>query len=233
MKKILALVFAALIFAACNKDDTFLYNYSSIGDVQGNTIVSDNGVVYNVTASSAQEAYENQARVAFLCNVLKKISDTEFDIELLSWTRVLVKDYLNSSEITDQNAVGNDPIFLQEAWYSGKYLNIKFSYTMKKDSETIHYINLVLNNDKSSDTGLCFHLRHNGSGESFGPGSDISLTESALVSGYVSFPINAAIPSGASSVELEIGWDWLVYDDMTQTYLPETEPHSTTGQIVF
>lgn len=229
MKKLFAIVLAALCFAACKKDDTILYQYSAFGDVSlsGTYLVGDNGISFHITKVSGTDSYMAQERVLFVCNVLKKVSDSEYNIELLDWNRVVRKDYVKSSEVTDDEALGNAPVYLTNAWVSGQYLNMAVAITFVQNSEAKHIVNLVLDEASSDDKTLCFVLRHNSNGESVGAGSSLTFDDVALGRAYYSFPIQDLIPLGGSK-EIKITWEWHLTDEKGML-LPETETRTTSG----
>ena len=227
MKKLFAVVLAVLCLAACKKDDTILYQYTAFGDVSGTNLIADNGVTFHITKLSGTDGYNAQERVLFVCNILKKVSDSEYNIELLDWNRVVRKAYVKSSEVTDDAALGNAPVYLTNAWISGEYLNLAVALTFVRDSETKHIVNLVLDEASSDDNTLCFTLRHNSNGESVGGGSALTFDDVVIGRAYYSFPIKNLIPLGGSK-EIKISWEWHITDDKGN-FLPETETRTTTG----
>ncbi len=229
MKKLFAIVLAVLSIAACKKDDTIMYQYTAFGDVSGNTIFTDNGVKFNITKVDGADGYNAHERIVFQCNVLKEISKTEYNIELLAWTRVSKKDCIMSGEITDDDALGHDPIRLDNAWVAGNYLNMEIAVTFLRNSETKHIVNLVLDQDASDDETLCFVLRHNGNGESVGPGSSLTFNDVALGRAYFSFPVTDLLPSGVSK-NIKISWEWHKTDEKGELST-ETEVNTTTGTV--
>lgn len=229
MKKLFAILLAVLCLAACKKDDTILYQYSAFGDVAGTSFIADNGITFHITKLSGADGYNAHERVLFICNVLKKVSDSEYNIELLDWNRVVRKDYVKSGEVTDDASLGNAPVYLTNAWISGEYLNLAVALTFIRDSETKHIVNLVLDEASSDDKTLCFVLRHNSNGESVGDGSSLTFDDVVIGRAYYSFPIQNLIPRGGSK-EIKIIWEWHTTDEKGNL-LPETETRTTTGTV--
>ena len=228
MKRFFAVALAAaLCLAACKKDDTLMNSLDAMGDVSASTIYSDNGFTFKVTKVSCEEDFTSQSRIAFTCNVLKKVSNLEYEVELLGWNRVLKKDYLLSSS-ADEAAIGNDPIKITSIWASGYYLNIQIVCGIVPDSSTKHFINLVLDEAASTDDTLHFTLHHNGYGESVTAGGDLGFDDVVFARSYVSFPIQDLIPRGGS-MNVVVDWDWYVTEDEVMT--PHTETNSSTGII--
>lgn len=220
---------AVLCLAACKKDDTILNQFQSFGDVGSEVIYGDNGISFRITKVSCDDGYKSNQRVMFTCNVLKKVSEREYEAELLAWQRVLKKDVLKSSTIADPDAVGKDPIKIQSIWASGLYLNMEILTTFIKDSDTKHIINLVLDEDACTEDTLHFTLRHNGNGESVNPGSsDLTFDDVVLGRSLVSFPVQDFIPRG-KAMKVVIDWEWHITEDGVMS--PLTETNSSSGII--
>lgn len=205
MRRLITAILVILSVAACKKDDTILDHMEALGDIGSGVIYGDNGIRFHVAKQSCEDGYQSQDRVMFSCNVLRKLSEREYDIELLEWSRVLKKDILLSDDITDDAAIGHDPIAITNMWVSGIYLNMAILTTFIVGSETKHVINLVLEND--TDDTLRFSLRHNAGGESVGASEDLDFDNTAFGKSYVSFPIQQFIPRGGAR-NIVIEWDW-------------------------
>lgn len=227
MKRILTVVLAVLCLAACKKDDTLLNMLDSMGDVNSTTIYADNGVTFRVTKVICDGGFDAQERIAFSCNVLRKVADHEYEIELLGWNRVLRKDFLLSGN-ADPLVVGDDPVKISRAWSSGIYLNMEIETTLIKGSDTKHYINLVLDESSSTEDTLHFTLRHNGYGESVRPDGDLGFDDVVFGRSYVSFPVQNLIPRGGA-MNVTVDWDWYVTQD--GGYTLQTKTNTLSGHI--
>ena len=158
MKKFLSVIAIALSLVACKKDNTVLHGLTSMGDLVGNSLYTDEGLVLTITKASCKEGYDVNERLYFYCDLLKELAPNKYEIELKDWVRVLRKNVILSSAIEDDEALGHEPIHLGSAWYAGGYLNMNVGIMYKKDSETKHILNLVLMQDQSDDNNLVFSL---------------------------------------------------------------------------
>ena len=230
MKKLITALLAALCIFSCSKDDAIMRYYDSWGDIgYANTIYSDNGFTFKIVKYKNEDARiaEGMDRVRFSCKILKKISQTEYEVELLDWNRVLKKNYVSSTSLKGQDdALGHDAIAINSAWISGGYLNLNLSLTFTSGSETVHIINLLYDVDSSDQETLRFQLRHNGFGESYGENGVTSAKDVVLSYALLSVPITDFVPSEGSR-NIEIGWDWHISDN--EGIHPQTEHRTTTG----
>lgn len=223
MKKFLSVIAIALSLVACKKDNTILHGLTSMGDLVGNSLYTDEGLVLTITKASCKEGYDVNERLYFYCDLLKELAPNKYEIELKDWVRVLRKNAILSSAIEDDEALGHEPIHLGSAWYAGGYLNMNVGIMYKKDSETKHILNLVLLQDQSDDNNLVFQLRHNGNGESGTSPDHISGST------YFSVPISSIIPKGKDQINVKILWSWYQYSEKTGDY--EIVEKSTEGTI--
>ena len=206
MKKILASTIALgiitlLSVTSCKKDETICYNNVTMGNVDGETIISDQGNTFDIAESPFKinlNDYE-YGIVRMACDVLRQTSDSRYDIRILGITSVLTKDAVKASTITDPEselAVG-DAIIIREMWYGGGYLNMLIEFAQKKDSQTKHFINLI-HEDTAEGDGYTFTLRHNAYGE-------VPVANEVFVSstGYVSFPIADIIEGDEANLTIK------------------------------
>ncbi|MFV0506827.1 MAG: hypothetical protein ACK5L5_09005 [Bacteroidales bacterium] len=177
MKKNFFICAVALVvlFTACNNDEDYDEVYYSIGtlSVDGDSnikaIDSDLGNVINATNSPKTDLNDgDRAYVQYinLENVAGR-EDSVYNADFIYVDGILTKDII---EINERNAdsIGNDKIYLDNAWFSKGYLNIEFSFW--GDSQT-HFINMVGDNslfstsksanDKSATDTIYLELRHN------------------------------------------------------------------------
>jgi len=228
---IISILLLAISFASCTKDDTIMYSTIAIGDVISGVFVSDEGCILNVVDQTCDGRLDTMKRALILCDVLEKTTgkDNSFNIRLKDIHNVLTKDALCSDKISDDSAIGNDPIGLSRGWVSNGYLNILAQFTYYKDSQTKHFLNLVLDKENSTEENLVFHLRHNGFGETFDKTPDEQLSRVTVGNAYVSFRISDLIPTGKDQIDFTVNWTW--HSSLDGVLDRETVPMSTTGTL--
>ena len=191
---------ASITLVSCRKDDTICYNNVTMGNIDGQTIVSDQGNTFDIVETPFEINLGDfeYGRVMLACDVLKQTEDKRYDIRLHGITSVLTKDAVKASTITDPSSelAVEDAIIIRDLWYGGGYLNLLIEFAQKKDSGTKHLINLI--HDDTTE-GYTFILRHNAYGE-------VPSEQEAYISsmGYVSFPISELIEG--DEAEMTIRW---------------------------
>ena len=213
---------ALLCFASvsCKKDTTLQYSNLTMGNITEGEFVSDQGNIFNITekAESIKKDILDMKRAYILCDVLNKTEggrDNEYDVRLNAFAEVKVKDIIAlGAEVTEESLV-EDPIQVDQAWFSGGYLNLYIIFAMKEGSQTPHLVNLV---QQESQEGYVFKLTHNAYGENMDE-------KSVWGAGYISFPVNAIISENSAKVKLE--WTW--YKSTGTSLSQETEVKSIEG----
>ena len=230
---ILAIITAA--FSSCLKDDVLVYGDQAFCDIKDGKIYTDTGNIYNVVKNSTEAVWDTLKRAYIYCNVLNETknatSENEYDIDLLNFARVLRKVPVNKST-ADDAVVGTDPILFVQGWVSGVdkvNLNVRFAISYKKESETIHYLNVLYDDVKSNSDTLVFELRHNGSGEVFG-GQDIKDEDTSMDDGLLTFQLDSYLPTDKESIVIRINSLW--YKQYAGYYSKETEAVSTTATLL-
>ena len=142
MKKIFILSLIALAALSCKKDETLRYNNITMGNIEGEVIISDQGNTFNIAESLYQVELGNYERALISCDVLSETGEKTYDIRLNSIIRVLDKEVKTMDDSTEEEDLNiDDPIMINEVWYSGGYLNIDIEFFFKTGSETPHFIN--------------------------------------------------------------------------------------------
>ena len=211
MKKILFTILTIAAMAACKKDDTICYNNITMDNIDGETIISDQGNTFDITESyygNLDLSWFDYGRVMINCDVLRKTGDYRYDIRLTNIVSVLTKSVVKASTITDPASEVNveNAINIREMWYSGGYINMLIEFAVKQGSQTKHLINLVhhdvftADEDSAKENIYAFTLRHNAFGEV--PNEHDIYTTSL---GYVSFPIASLITEEKAT--LIIQWE--------------------------
>lgn len=199
MKKIFYSLLIIAAFASCKKDDTLRYNNITMGNIDGETIISDQGNRFNIVESLYKVELDNYKRVLISCDVLSETSENTYDVKLNDIMRVLEKDVKTMDDSTEEEDLNiNDPIMIKDVWYSGGYLNLIIEFFYKEGSANPHFINLL--HEISGDGKHIFTLRHNALGEL--PYEKLADETYYLTGGYVSFPISRVIEGNSADIVL-------------------------------
>lgn len=204
MRKIFFATIAAFIaLTSCKKDNTLYYNNVTMGNIDGEYIVSDQGNTFEITEDLIQIDFSKfeQGRVILSCDVLSKLEENRYSIRLTQIAPVLTKNVISSGSETDEIKVDN-PIVILDLWYGGGYINMLLQFAVKAESQTKHLINLIYNGSETGEDGLAnysFSLRHNAYGEVPTEDDVENYTRSF---GYVSFPVAGLIEGDRAKVTL-------------------------------
>ena len=213
----LAVALMSLGAASCKKDTTIQYANATMGNMDGNTYVSDQGNRFNVVECEGN-IYDDllkTERAYTICDILSKTEggqDNEYDVRLNAMWKVLTKDIVTLEDEKTEDIIKEDPINVREVWISGGYINFFVEFPTKVGSETAHMINLIqqevqetseTQNNLQGKKGYIFRLTHNANGE-----TRENITDSQLISagGFVSFPINKIIEGNEANLRIE--WIW-------------------------
>ena len=200
-----------IAFAGCKEDDTLKYNNITMGNIDSDRIISDQGNTFNIAESyygDVDLSTFQYGRVIISCDVLKKTAENQYDIRLTGIASVLTKDCLNASKVTPEHEASvDDPINIREIWYGGGYINMLIEFAVKTGSESKHLINLIYDDvqlvsdepEGESEAKYTFTLRHNGFGE---VPSEENVNDYQFSVGYVSFPIADIIKEGKAKIVL-------------------------------
>ena len=195
---------AILSFAAvsCQLDDTLYYNNLTMGNIVDGRFVSDQGNTFNVVEQACGGKLEFEKRAIVLCDVLCETAGAtdEYDVRLRQFATVLEKDAIVEATTTDEQKV-EDPIQIEELWFSGGYINLRIRSHVKKEDSQKHLINLVYTKDAEGTYHMT--LRHNAFGEVYSEetAKDLVIGSSA----YVSFPLTFIDEDEAS---FTFKWKW-------------------------
>ena len=204
MRKILYSLFIISALAACKKDETLRYNNVTMGNINGEEIISDQGNTFVITESLFTVNLNDftSERVMLACDVLRETAAQTYDIRLTGIVSVLTKNIKTLEDSTPEEDLNVDnPIIIRDLWYAGGYMNMAIEVAQKKGSETPHHLNLVYDATESGDGKYTFMLRHNAHGEV--PTEEDR--EFSTGSGYVSFPISNFIKE--DSAEIILKWN--------------------------
>lgn len=241
MKKIFASLFIAIMaLSSCKKDDTLYYNNITFGNIEGETIISDQGNTFNIVESFYNVKLDSfeYGRVILSCDVLKKTSEKNYDIRLTGIASVLTKAPVLAGSVTPESEIAVDnPLLILDMGYSGGYINMFIQFAKKTDSEQKHLINLVYDGVTTAEDGAktyTFTLRHNAFEEV--PAED-NIDEFEPAAEYVSFPVAGLIEGDKAKVSIK--WNthpiengntnWLGSKEMTKTYDWKRVGYEQTG----
>jgi hypothetical protein len=215
----MAVAAAALAAASCQNDDTLAYNNMTMGNIVDGKIVSDQGNTFNVVEQSLSGNYSESKRIMMLCDVLNETEGgkDEYDIRLVSFANVLEKKAVTLEEAQEGDITVQDPIFIDQLWFSGGYINMMIRTHVKHGSNTKHLLNLVYSKNENGEYILNF--RHNAYGEVWTKenASNFGLSNGA----YVSFPIADIIAE--DKAKLTIVWQWYQATGMDYDFNTEKE----------
>lgn len=200
---------AALAAVSCQQDDTLQYNNMTMGNIVDGRFVSDQGNTFNIVRQNCEGRLEELQRAMILCDVLNATSgkENEYDISLTQFTSVLVKDGVAQADALEGDIAVQDPIHIEQLWFSGGYVNMLIRYYAKTGSETRHLVNLVY--EKGAGGKYTLNFRHNAFGEVITSENQSQMT---LAGGYVSYPITSIITENEADVVLK--WKWFEDDNI-------------------
>ena len=203
--KTIMILAAAAALISCKQDETLMYNNMTMGNVIDGTFVSDQGNIFNIVERNTIKNIEGMNRVLTICDILKKVEGTEnvYDVRLNAVTEVFTKKHilLEYADASKDESV-NDPVYIQDLWISGGYINMYIMLEMKFGSDQKHMINLVYDEKASGDGKYIFQLRHNAYGESL----VYDATGIGYGGTYVSFPISDTIKDNSAELIISSRW---------------------------
>ena len=175
-----------------------------MGNIVEGQFISDQGNIFNIVDQTCVGELGKEKRAMVLCDVLNATDggvDNEYDVRLTSYARVLEKEAITSESATEGDLAVQNPIHIEQLWFSGGYINLMIKYNARMGSEVKHLVNLVYSKDEQGRYVL--NLRHNAFGETW---TEENSSEMILGSGYVSFPITRFIKE--DNAKLLFTWKW-------------------------
>ncbi|MFW6267719.1 MAG: hypothetical protein ACOC1E_01160 [Marinilabiliaceae bacterium] len=117
-------------------------------------------------------------------------SEGDYTVKALSIQEVVTKQVVELNE-ENRDTIGSDPLFVNDIWLGGGYLNIDFSFY---GDEKVHYINVVKDPDEQpeEETEIHLEIRHDARGDDF----------RQRYRGLMSFYLDSLEVEGANSVKL-------------------------------
>ncbi|MGM0375862.1 MAG: hypothetical protein ACQEQ0_03740 [Bacteroidota bacterium] len=110
---------------------------------------------YEITGEEGREDHDDQ----------NTDSGVDYSVKVISIQEVVTKQVVELNE-ENRDTIGSDPLFVNDIWLGGGYLNIDFSFY---GDDKVHYINVVKDPAEQSDDETEIHLevRHDARGDDF------------------------------------------------------------------
>ncbi|MBQ9548865.1 MAG: hypothetical protein IJV01_06905 [Bacteroidales bacterium] len=206
-------LFAALL-CACSKKDDLLFRELTMAQLSGGSFRTDGGKDFQVVEQISDLDLTLDGRYLILCDVLRSSnrSDNAYEVRLLDFDYVLVKDIVTPSTITPEGAAADDPVLFVKGWIGGGYLNVGLGIHRRSGSNMQHVINLVYDADHSTADTLYFDLQHNALGDLPTPET---LGKYDYQTGYCSFPIAPWLPSPDAKPVFALRGHWYADELLT------------------
>ena len=221
MKKLLFLLLPLLGVIACKPGESSFYyqNLYAFGTVVsgGQLYVESSGMTIKVTEDLTDGKWMQEQAVFFLCDLTGFAENGSYQASLKSYEPVTRKAALVKSD-SDPDVYGNSPVDLQYVWGGNsqkRYIDISCLATSLKNSETVHTIDLVLDDVRSNADTLYLEIHHQGFGESY-ENEAYGISDFQIDTHYLRFDLSNLIPSSAGpSIVLHFDWDWFEVSNNT------------------
>lgn len=222
--RILTSLLVLLTLASCSKSMDYAESIGSISEIYNGfgeitridkshfEITRDDNALLRVVEYNGSQEIVVGKRVYFKYNILsenplRQAAPTgrpaEYDIRIIVFNPICTAPIVRRSFLLEDDphrsdSLGNDPIRVTTAAFSGKYINIGFEYFRYDDGKE-HTVNLVWDDTRQAADSVCLELRHNAMGETVSG-------QTAFVSdtGIASFRIADLVPAGADSINIKL-----------------------------
>lgn len=191
----------SMLLTSCGKEEGRYYMSVSYGNIVGSTesfqIVTDEGATLNIVENNASGVeVEDGQRVMANYTILEKV-ESGYNVRLNLLYNILTKSPVYLSQMTpeEQNELGNDPVNVLSMVFGGKYLNAKVE-VWRKDPSLAHFINLVVDEQRSDDQTVYLTWRHNAYED----------PTSLPVAQRVSFDLSKLVPEGKQQINVCVEW---------------------------
>lgn len=226
LKHIVSALFALAamsLFASCDKTDGFGYDivYNGFGEISRLApngyfeITRDDGTLLRVVEYGGTCRPTLGERVFFKYNILPGAGNYEssyssdertvLDVKVIVFNTLYSAPIVRKSDLLEDEGrdktIGDDPIRIVNAAFSGHYLNIGFEY-FRIPEGTPHRINLVWDNTRPATDSVYLELRHNAMGETEAAGVPL-VSETGLAS----FRLTDLVPEGAESINIRLRYN--------------------------
>ena len=151
MRKVLLFLLVSLILSGCRKEGFVPYTGLETGQVRNGVIVTDNGVNLVVDANPGNYKLTKDRRVVVSYKATASDGPDTYRIDLEElWETSRIEPIAEpSGEHYD------DPVRIDEAWFSGGYLNVDVSYDGTEPS-----LHLFPATYEIADGKILFHIMH-------------------------------------------------------------------------
>ena len=207
MKRFLYVVTLILCLAtvSCKKDEILLYNNVTFVTVTDGKYLTDAGVQYIIVENATdREIPAENGRLILACDILKKVRNGVYNVRVNAFSQPLTKDVIPASGDS-----ADDPVSLEDGWFSGGYFNSLLGLYVKDESDVKHLLNLEYTLPTESNDTLYLRFRHNAFGEVPAKPDD-DTDEYSYVRTYACFKLADLLPSGTVA-PVKILWKW--FDD--------------------
>lgn len=158
-------------FISCNKDDneSRYLSYTTVNDAVAKTLILDSDSSMLVAEEGSEVLgsgnWVDRKRLILDYTVLRSVvngSKTTHYVRINNYYSVLTKAprYKSLLSTAANDSIGSDPINLYGVWFANNYMNINFGIYRNSPAIT-HYINLVIDDTKTTQDEIYAELRHN------------------------------------------------------------------------
>ena len=193
---------ASILVCSCAADFTLQYENATMGNFVDGKFISDQGLTFNIVDQTCTVNIDTLERAIISCDILTCTDNGQYDVRLTDFNPIFTKDPVDSTDVTDNDIFKEDPLSINEVWYSGGYLNMHISIPAKGNSSQKHLVNLV-RNDINSTTGMHeFTFKHNAFGEV------VTDNDSDFIPAgtYISFPLAQMFKEDEQKVQIILKW---------------------------
>lgn len=208
MSIIKRIIYIPLIIGLCScaadmtYQDTIYDNNITMGNFVEGAFITDQGLTYTITNQSLIDKADSVKRAMISCDIVSKIDESSYNVYLTDFEEIFTKVPVDSTAISDEAILLEDPLNFGEIWYSGGYLNMLVSIPVKQDSRQEHTINLVRDDENAEPAVYEFSFKHNANGEVI----TAADTDFAQANRYVSFPISHLFKENEQKVKIVLNW---------------------------
>jgi hypothetical protein len=158
-------------FSACKKEESEAryLSYATVSDGSNKVLISDGDVqrLYVSENASGFNDWTNGKRLIVDYTVIREHESASmiksYYVRLNNVYSILTKNPIKKSFLNTtarEDSIGHDPINIRECWFANDYLNIDF--TIYRNNPNIkHFVNLVVDDSKTTATDVYVELRHN------------------------------------------------------------------------
>lgn len=180
MKKlILALLVPLTLLGSCNKQDSLTYSGMEAGFLSSGIFTTDNGVRMTVVGNEENFDVSTSRRVLLSYETHPITDPGHIDIDILGLMQAIIREPFPIDALDD--GPSGSPIDVNNAWFSGGYLNLVVTADGKDYNKHLCSANYTAGND-----GIVIRLRHD----------DYEQNSSeSMISAFLSLPMDEPLLS--------------------------------------